>query len=159
MINNLEGKTNQEWLFRERLVSFGETDAAGVIHFHHLLRWCHEAWEQSLDSYGISLSDIFPTSNKIEDDLEVALPIVDCNAHFMAPIKTGDILNIYILPKKIDAFSFQVEFKFKKDSEEVAIGYLRHFAIYSRTRKKCFLPEQIERWIESSSVNSGIRST
>ena len=33
------------WLRLERTVRFGDTDAAGVIQFHQLLRWCHEAYE------------------------------------------------------------------------------------------------------------------
>ena len=33
------------WLQLHRKVRFGDTDAAGVMHFHQLLRWSHEAWE------------------------------------------------------------------------------------------------------------------
>ena len=48
------------WLQLERRVRFGDTDAAGVMHFHQLLRWCHEAWEDSLERYGIAAADVFP---------------------------------------------------------------------------------------------------
>ena len=41
------------WLQLERRVRFGDTDAAGVMHFHQLLRWCHEAWEESLERFGL----------------------------------------------------------------------------------------------------------
>ena len=40
-----------------RSVRFGETDAdqgaAGVMHFQQLLRWCHEAYEESLERFGL----------------------------------------------------------------------------------------------------------
>ena len=36
------------WLHLNRIVRFGETDAAGVMHFYKLLGWCHESWEASL---------------------------------------------------------------------------------------------------------------
>ena len=39
---------------------FGDCDSANVIHFHNLLKWSHEAWEESLDKYGIPLNEIFP---------------------------------------------------------------------------------------------------
>ena len=50
----------REWLFLKRIVRFGDTDAAGVIHFHQLLRWCHEAWEESLELYGLPTNTVFP---------------------------------------------------------------------------------------------------
>jgi hypothetical protein len=34
-------------------VHFSDTDAAGVMHFQHLLGWCHQAWEDSLEQFGI----------------------------------------------------------------------------------------------------------
>jgi hypothetical protein len=31
------------------------------MHFHQLLRWCHEAYEESLEKFGIAATEIFPT--------------------------------------------------------------------------------------------------
>ncbi|MGA0279943.1 MAG: thioesterase family protein, partial [Vulcanococcus sp.] len=42
------------WLMLCRSVRFGETDAAGVMHFQQLLRWCHEAYEESLERFGLN---------------------------------------------------------------------------------------------------------
>lgn len=50
-----------EWLLIDRVVRFGDTDAAGVMHFHQLLRYCHEAYEGSLERFGIPACEIFPT--------------------------------------------------------------------------------------------------
>ena len=57
----------ENWLILKRKVRFGDCDSAGVIHFHNLLRWAHESWEESIEIYGISYQDIFPCakSNKI----------------------------------------------------------------------------------------------
>jgi len=41
------------WLNLKRRVRFGDCDSANVIHFHNLLKWSHEAWEESMDKYGI----------------------------------------------------------------------------------------------------------
>ena len=44
----------QDWLQLERHVRFGDTDAAGVMHFHQLLRWCHEAWKRAFSATGFT---------------------------------------------------------------------------------------------------------
>ena len=60
------------WLLLCRTVRFGDTDAAGVMHFHQLLRWCHEAYEESLERFGIAADEIFPAPGRTP---AVALPI------------------------------------------------------------------------------------
>ena len=49
-----------DWLILQKKVRFGDCDSAGVIHFHNLLKWSHEAWEESIEIYGIPSQDIFP---------------------------------------------------------------------------------------------------
>ena len=49
----------------KRKVRFGDCDSAGVIHFHNLLKWAHESWEESIDIYGIPYQDIFPSATLI----------------------------------------------------------------------------------------------
>ncbi len=51
---------SNSWLLLLRTVRFGDTDAAGVMHFHQLLRWCHEAYEESLERFGIVAATVFP---------------------------------------------------------------------------------------------------
>ena len=65
----------QHWLQLERHVRFGDTDAAGVMHFHQLLRWCHEAWEDSLQRYGIHAGSVFPGCRGQDTWPEIALPV------------------------------------------------------------------------------------
>ncbi len=147
----------EQWLCLKRAVRFGETDAAGVIHFHQLLRWCHEAWEESLEHYGLEVSEVFPRCIDQDTCPDVALPIVHCEADFFLPITTGDQLLIELMPEKINLSSFQVQTKFKRGDEHVARGLIRHLAINSETRTRCSLPECIDRWIEASSLNLGLR--
>ena len=49
-----------DWLLLQKKVRFGDCDSAGVIHFHNLLKWSHEAWEESIEIYGSPYQDIFP---------------------------------------------------------------------------------------------------
>ncbi len=143
------------WLYLKHTVRFGETDAAGVIHFHNLFRWCHEAWEESLEKYGVYSAEVFPDGNQNEMSLKVALPIIHCKANFLLPIKAGDHLEIILCPEKINNSSFQVQSKFQRDGQNVALGLIRHLAIEVETRQRSDLPEKINLWIESSSLNLG----
>ncbi len=147
---------SQEWLCIERIVRFGDTDGAGIIHFHNIFRWCHEAWEESLDNYGLKAIDIFPSASDRQSYVPIALPIVHCEADFFSPIRTGDRLTVYLLPKKLDRVSFDVEYRFQDGKKNVAIALIRHCAIDVESRHKCDLPSEISRWIEASTLNTGI---
>ncbi|HJN35425.1 MAG: acyl-CoA thioesterase [Prochlorococcus sp.] len=152
--------TPEQWLQLRRVVRFGETDAAGVIHFHQLLRWCHEAWEESLMLYGVTADEIFPGGRDRADTPLVALPIVHCEADFRRPIYRGDQLILKLQPERLDPGSFQITTTFhrdterdsERDSEEVARGLVRHLAINVDHRQRCALQQGIDRWLEASSL-------
>ena len=148
------------WLQLRRLVRFGETDAAGVIHFHQLLRWCHEAWEESLMLYGVRTDEVFPGGSDHAEAPLVALPIVHCEADFRRPIYRGDELILKLQPERLDPGSFQIITTFhrdagrdlERDSEEVARGLIRHLAINVDNRQRCALQQGIDLWLEASSL-------
>jgi hypothetical protein len=89
------------WLQLQRSVRFGDTDAAGVMHFHQLLRWCHEAYEESLERFGLPAASVFPRPAWAGDSPGVALPIVYCQAEFHRPLLTGDQLLISLRPEAL----------------------------------------------------------
>ncbi len=149
---------SHDWLCLNRIVRFGDTDAAGVIHFHNLLRWSHESWEESLDYYGLQAIDIFPSKIDKGSLLSIALPITHCEADFFSPIRIGEKLAIQLVPRKLDVTSFQVEYKFYRERNNVAISLLRHRAINAQTRQPSDLPEGISKWLEASTLNRGISS-
>jgi len=142
------------WLQLHRTVRFGETDAAGVIHFHQLLRWCHEAYEESLQRFGIAPAAVFPTP---QHKPEVALPIVHCQADYRRPLVVGDELAMTLTPTRLDPGSFEVAYRFEIDGAEVARGLTRHLAINATSRQRGPLPEPIQRWLEAASVGAGVQ--
>ena len=144
---------SDDWLVLERKVRFGDCDSAGVLHFHNLLRWAHEAWEESVENYGISLCKIFPFS---ESKLKIALPIINCEARFFCPIKLGDHLKMEIMPKKINDNLFKVEIFFFKEKIKCAQSTVIHCSIDSNSRKKKLIPEELQLWIEASNLNNKI---
>jgi 1,4-dihydroxy-2-naphthoyl-CoA hydrolase len=82
----------------------------------------------------------------------VALPIVHCHADFRAPMHVGDAAVIHLQPKRIDPGCFEVISQIRLGDQPVASGGLQHLAIDAVTRKRCSLPEPIERWIEASTL-------
>ena len=155
---------SDNWLKLRRTVRFGDTDAAGVMHFHQLLRWCHEAYEESLEVFGIAPANVFPMAAAARPaGLEapaVALPIVHCSADFRRPLVCGDPLVIELEPLRLDPGSFEVRYRFRRarageEPQEAARGLSRHLAIESASRQRCALPEAIGRWLEAAAVAQG----
>ena len=128
---------------------FGDTDAAGVVHFPQLLRWCHEAYEESLERFGVVAAEVFPTPSSM---LQVALPIVHCNADYFRPLVCGDPITIRVQPVRLDPGSFEVRYSFSSSDQAVAQGLTRHLAIENPSRRRCTLPTAINRWLEASNL-------
>jgi len=153
----------------ERTVRFGDTDAAGVIQFHQLLRWCHEAYEESLERFGIGAAEIFPrpewsmgqtsgaqaAPDGIQTPLSIALPIVHCSADFRRPLVCGDRLEITLEPRLLDQGSFEVNYMFTCAGQAAARGLTRHRAITVSTRQACALPAVISSWLAASIPGDG----
>jgi len=146
--------TPSDWLLLCRTVRFGDTDAAGVMHFVQLLHWCHQAYEESLERFGLSAAAIFPIPGQAP---EVALPIVHCQADYLRPLVCGDPLAIQLEPQRLDPGCFELRYRFRRDGEPVAEALTRHLAIRSASRQRCPLPEPIQRWLEASSLQAGVR--
>ena len=149
----MEKRHPREWLCLKRTVRFGETDAAGVVHFLELFRWCHETWEESLEKHGIVLQEIFPTTQINSCKLDVALPVVHCEANYFQPLYVGDTINIELYPEKLDESSFVLRCNFKKNGEPIGTCNIKHVAINPITREKCALSKQINLWLHESGLN------
>jgi 1,4-dihydroxy-2-naphthoyl-CoA hydrolase len=151
------------WLRLSRVVRFGDTDAAGVLHFARLPHWCHEAYEESLERFGLEAAAVFPTPGQRPP---VALPIVHCSADFRRPLVCGDRLIIELNPKRLDPGSFEVRYRFRRASPtdgeaegdgEVAAALTRHVAIAAGERARRELPPPLQRWLEASALAAGVR--
>jgi 1,4-dihydroxy-2-naphthoyl-CoA hydrolase len=147
------------WLLLERTVRFGDTDAAGVLHFPRLLHWCHEAYEQSLERFGIPAADVFPAvvAGSGTPVPPIALPVVHCQADYRAPLVCGDALLIRLEPRRLDPGCFELHYSFHCGEQEAARALSRHLAVEAASRRRCALPDAINRWLEASAVGGGIQ--
>jgi 1,4-dihydroxy-2-naphthoyl-CoA hydrolase len=141
------------------------------MHFHQLLRWCHEAYEESLEKFGIAATEIFPTPGWHSIPLDcsasrdvVALPIIRCGAEYLHPLICGDLLHVELRPQSIDIYTFEIFYLFNdmgratvgKPVREVANATTCHRAINAVSRKRCKLPDPIKRWLEASAFHAKI---
>jgi 1,4-dihydroxy-2-naphthoyl-CoA hydrolase len=88
---------------------------------------------------------------------EIALPIVHCCADFFKPLLCGDPLTIALEPQRLDPGCFEVRYHFISNGTPVANGLTRHLAISSSERARRELPSVINRWLEASSLKSGVQ--
>jgi len=139
-----------DWLLLCRTVRFGDTDAAGVMHFHQLLRWCHVAYEESLERFGVPAGALFPGPGQTP---AVALPIVHVSADFLRPLICGDPLAIELRPLQRDGGSFEIRYRFLHDGQEAATGLTRHVAIGAASRQRTALPDCIVEWLKASGIS------
>ena len=117
------------------------------MHFQQLLRWCHEAYEESLERFGIPSAETFPVPGQ---QLSLLLPITHCSADYLAPLVCGDPLAIALQPRQLDATAFEVSYRFTSDGKPVALGLTRHQCISAAERKKAALPVGLSRWLLDS---------
>ncbi|MCP9916451.1 thioesterase family protein [Cyanobium sp. ATX 6F1] len=128
------------------------------MHFHQLLRWCHEAYEQSLEAFGLSSAEIFPGPTWRKElpggraNPAVVLPIVHARADFHRPLLAGDALTITLAPVVLEGGLFEVRYRFEAGGFEAASALTRHRAIEAATRQRCAFPEPIARWLKESSA-------
>ena len=134
--------TPSTWLQLQRSVRFGDTDAAGVMHYHQLLRWCHEADEEGLERFGLPAAAVCPWPGWAGNSPDVAKPIVHCKADYFRPLVCGDALTIQLWPHRLDIDSFRVVYEFSncgsqsRRNEIMARGLTQHRAIKT-TRGTC----------------------
>ena len=89
--------------------------------------------------------------------VKLFIPIVNCEANFLAPIKIGDFLKVKIAPHKINTHLFQVNSFFIKNGNKVAEGKIIHCSLDVDSRNKIELPDHLERWIEASNVSTNLK--
>ncbi|MDR7897934.1 thioesterase family protein [Thermosynechococcus sp. JY1334] len=126
----------------ERTVHFADTDAAGVVYFANLLRFCHEAYEDVLAQLGVDLRQFFSNNGLI-------VPITEAQVRFLKPLYCGDRLRVTIDPQRLDHSRFQLTYTlYNAGGDRVAIAQTQHICLQERQRVA--IPEPLSRWLKSA---------
>lgn len=125
----------------ERVVHFGDTDAAGVVYFANVLRFCHEAYENVLHQLGLDLRQFFRGQGLI-------VPITEAQVRFYQPLYCGDHLRIIVTPKAVGDSCFQLAYQLlRPEAECVAVAHTRHVCLQEPERHRAALPEPLAHWL------------
>ncbi|ATS18184.1 acyl-CoA thioesterase [Synechococcus sp. PCC 6717] len=124
-------------------VHFGDTDAAGVVYFANVLRFCHEAYENLLQQLGVDLRQFFSGSGLI-------VPITDAQIRFLKPLYCGDRLRIIVTPEAVDGSRFQLGYRvLSSEADCVAVAQTHHVCLALPERHKAPLPPPLADWLTS----------
>jgi YbgC/YbaW family acyl-CoA thioester hydrolase len=124
-----------------RIVEFGDTDMAGIVHFANFFRYMEAAEHSLLRSLGVSVTtDV--------GDEKYSLPRVSASCDFLSPARFGDELTITVAVEKLGRSSITYAFGFSKGAEGIARGKVT--VVYCRVT-----PGQP---LEAASLPDGLRA-
>jgi 1,4-dihydroxy-2-naphthoyl-CoA hydrolase len=148
-----------------RSIVFADTDAAGVVYFARFLSLCHEAYEASLQAAGIDLKTFFQAS-------DLAVPIVQTGADFLAPLTCGDRIEITLTVSLISETEFRLDYDIwlgqapdrdrppgpTSAAEAIAKpagrAFTRHVCIDRQSRRRRSFSPDLSRWSSQYSVST-----
>jgi acyl-CoA thioester hydrolase len=127
-----------------RIVEFGDTDMAGIVHFANFFRFMEAAEHAFLRSRGLSVAmDL--------DGHQVGCPRVSASCEYLRPARFGDELTIVVTLEKVGRSSLNYGFDVLKGEEEVARGQIT--AVFCRKNEEgrwesCAIPPAVRAKLE-----------
>ena len=129
-----------------RVVEFGDTDMAGIVHFANFFRYMEAAEHAFLRSLGLSVVMEY-------EGAKYGLPRVSASCDYIRPARFGETLTITIAVEKLGRSSIAYAFDFRREDEEIARG--RVTAVFCRFDedgpKAAELPEAFRRKLAAAS--------
>lgn len=126
-----------------RSIHFSDTDAAGVVYFANILKFCHEAYEASLVASGIDLRSFFSGQ-------DIAVPIVHAEVDFFKPMFCGDQITISLTPNLLKPNELEISYRLFNPHHSIAKALTRHVCIDPKTRSRQDLPPLLLHWLNSA---------
>lgn len=128
-----------------RRIYLSNTDTAGVLYFAEGMSICHEAYEEWLQTNGISLQTILK-------EQKIALPIVHCQIDFLRPIFCSDLVEIQLQFTQVTEYKFAIAysiFPLSSPPRLLVKALSHHVCINPSTRSKIALPLEITALLNS----------
>jgi 1,4-dihydroxy-2-naphthoyl-CoA hydrolase len=123
-----------------------EVDAAGIAFFSHAFRHAHDAYEAFMDELGLSLKELLSEG-------EYGLPLVHCEADFLAPIRHGDHVRIELRVQTLGRSSFSLAYRFTSLAGDPLVRALtRHVLVSNQTGRAAALPQAMRRRLQAHSA-------
>lgn len=107
-----------------RRVEFGDTDAAGIVHFSNFFRYMEAAETAFLRARGLSVAFMGA------DGVRYGFPRVSVACDYKAPARFEDVLTIEVKAERVGIKSVTYRFDIRHGETEVAVG--RMSAVFCR---------------------------
>jgi YbgC/YbaW family acyl-CoA thioester hydrolase len=127
-----------------RLVEFGDTDMAGIVHFAQFFRYMEAAEHALLRSLGLSVAIDW-------EGKKIGFPRVAASCDYLRPARFADVLTITVAVSRLGRSSVTYAFEFFKDEELIARGQIT--AVFCRVNgegwlESCEMPPQVRAKLE-----------
>jgi YbgC/YbaW family acyl-CoA thioester hydrolase len=99
----------------KRIVEFGDTDMAGIVHFAEFFNYMEAAEHAFLRSLGISVVMDW-------EGIPVGMPRVSASCDYLSPARFADELEIRVLVRRLGRSSITYAFDVFRGNEPVARG-------------------------------------
>jgi YbgC/YbaW family acyl-CoA thioester hydrolase len=125
-----------------RLVEFGDTDMAGIVHFANFFRYMEAAEHEFLRTRGLSVA--------MEWEGEaIGFPRVSASCDYLRPVRFEDVLEVALEVTNLGRKSVTYRFEFTLGGEPVARGQLSAV---------CCRVDPVAHRIESIEIPAGVRA-
>ncbi len=122
-------------LIVQRIVKFGETDAAGVVYTGRFL-------DYALEAFDTWFRHVIGLTWPQQAALNVGTPAVSCHLEFARPLRAGDPLAIEVLIDRIGGGSFTMRTVGRdRDGQEVFVGTMTFATIDTQNRAPIRIPD------------------
>lgn len=85
-------------------VRFQDVDAAGVLFFGRIFDYCHQAYEELIESSGVDRAHYFHRA-------EYLVPIAHAEADYRKPIRVGERMNVAIDVTRVGRASVRLRYR------------------------------------------------
>ena len=99
----------------KRLVTFAETDMAGIAHFSNYFRWMEEVEHAFFRARGLSVA-------MTHENVEIGWPRVNVGCEYYGPVKFEDEMELQLRITKVGGKSLSYEVDFFLGDKLVALG-------------------------------------
>lgn len=99
------------------MVRWSEADPAGIVFYPRFFEWFDMGTEALFDSVGLPWPVVFPKYGV------VGVPIVECGARFVAPVRYGDEVRIRSTVTEVRQRVFRVEHEVSVGATRCASGF------------------------------------
>ena len=118
-------------------VRFQDVDAAGVLFYGRIYDYCHQAYEELIESGGIDRAHYFSKA-------EYLVPIVHSEADYKTPILHGERISITIDVTRVGRASFRLRYLVRGPAGDVRVEVTTVHAFANRaTMKPIPIPEAL----------------